>query len=128
MTKYGSVKVNQDGYNFASKLEASTYQVLKLRELAGEIKILQCQFRVLICGPGGHECSHKNKIEYIADFLCSYQKTGEKFLCEAKGFASEKWPLKLRLCRHYLKYPLEIWGGTHLRPYLIETIYPSETK
>lgn len=114
--KFKNQEVSLDGYSFGSKLEASVYQVLKMRQKAGEILSIQ---------PQGHECMTSGKIEYIADFKCTLPN-GEFLWIEAKGFANEKWPLKKRLWRHWGPGVLEIWAGTHVRPVLIETIIPKE--
>lgn len=112
------------GYSHRSKLESSVCQLLMLREKAGEIEHVAHEVHTLICGPLGHACDHKCKIEYIADFEFKLLKTGEHLFVEAKGFSSDTWPLKLRLYRHYGALPLEIWGGTWRYPRLIETVKP----
>ena len=43
--KFGAVATEVDGIRFASKAEARRYQVLKLREKAGEIRDLKLQTR-----------------------------------------------------------------------------------
>lgn len=126
MSKFGSVKVDYDGHSFASKLEAATYQVLKFRQKAGELKILQVQDHMEICGPPGHICTSKCRIIYIPDFKCEDGNTGEIFWVEAKGVAVQPWQTKLRLYRHYGLGKLEIWGGSHLSPSLMGTIFPAE--
>lgn len=112
------------GISFSSKLEAAVYQILKFREAAREIEIIQVQAHCLICGVPGHDCDHKLKIEYIADFKVRDVKTGEIILIEAKGFANERWPMKLRLYRHYGPHKLEIWMGNHRKPFLKEIVIP----
>lgn len=111
------------GISFSSKLEAAVYTMLVSRKNAGEIKYIQVQDHVLICGPEGHDCDSKCKIEYIADFKCT-RPDETHFFVEAKGFANEIWPMKRRLYMHYGPAPLEIWKGTHKRPYLDEVITP----
>lgn len=115
--------VSSDGYSFSSKLEAATYQLLKQRLLAGEIKTIQVQDHILICGPPGHRCPTHGKIESIVDFKCTRQD-GSVFWVEAKGFESQRWPMKKRLWRHFGPGVLELWGGSHARPKLLETITP----
>lgn len=86
-----------------------------LREKAGEIKHLAHEVTILL-GPA--------KIKYIADFRVLDIRTGKDLYVEAKGFANDRWPLKKKLYGVHGPGPLEIWGGHHLRPSLIETIIP----
>lgn len=124
INKYHNQKSDIQGQSFASKLEAAVYTMLVARKNAGDISEIQVQDHVLICGPEGHECSSKEKIEYIADFKCT-RPDGSTFHVEAKGYANERWPMKRRLYMHYGPDPLEIWKGSHTRPYLDEVITPS---
>lgn len=112
MLKYKSKKVSLDGHSFASKLEASVYGMLKIRELQGEIKLLQVQCHVYLT---------EARILYIADFKCETINKEELYV-EAKGFETSDWRIKRRLWQHYGPAPLEIWGGTHQRPFLKETL------
>jgi hypothetical protein len=116
-SKYRATKVLLDGRSFGSKLEASVYALLKLREKAKEIEILQCQDHVYLTDA---------RILYVADFKCKWLKNGEIFHVEAKGFETPEWRIKLRLWKHYGPNSLEIFKGSHLRPQLVETIYPGE--
>lgn len=126
-TRQGEVKTEYSGYSFSSKLEASVFQQLKLREAAGEIRNILVQQTVRVCGPTGHACDHKCKIDYIPDFSFQYVASGERGFCEAKGFETPHWKLKLRMWRHYGPGPLELWKGTWLRPVLVEVITPRES-
>lgn len=123
--KFKNAEQEINGIWFSSKLEASVYTILQSRKNAGEISEIQVQDHVLICGPQGHECNSKKKIEYIADFKCT-RPDGTTFHVEAKGFANERWPMKRRLWMHNGPGRLEIYKGSHLRPYLEETIEPGE--
>lgn len=123
-SKYGNVKIDFDGHSFGSKLEAAVYQILKLRLAAKEIKEIECQVQIDICGPLGHVCDHRKRIYYKADFKCT-RPDDSFFYVEAKGFETDAWAIKLRLIRHHLGVPLEIWRGTAARPFLDETVIPS---
>jgi hypothetical protein len=103
------------GHSHRSKLESSVCQILQFRAKAGELEILQTEAQVYLT---------LAKILYKPDWKCRDLKTGELFYVEAKGFANEKWPIKRRLWEHYGPAPLEIWMGTHVSPYLDETIIP----
>lgn len=112
-TKYGATKTSLDGYSFASKLEAETYRILKLRIAAKEIKSIQCQDQVYLT---------QARIRYVADFKCTLPD--DSFLwVEAKGYAAARWPDLKKLWRYYGPGTLEIWGGNHDRPTLMETIH-----
>jgi hypothetical protein len=114
-TKYQSTRTELDGRSFASKLEAAVYQMLKLRERAGEIRVLQAQDHIYLTDA---------RIEYVPDFKCEYVATGEVFWAEAKGYADPKWPIKKKLWRFYGPGPLELWTGNYRNPQLEETIIP----
>lgn len=115
MSKYG----NQKSGGFSSKLEHAVYQILKLRERAGEIKILRTQENIQLTKAG---------IIYIPDFTCEYLPTGGPLFVEAKGFEGPRWPTIKKLWKHYGLGPLEIWKGSHLRPVLAQTIIPEGTE
>lgn len=110
------------GHSHRSKLESSICQMIHLREKAGELEFLGAEVHVVICGPEGHECNHRMKIEYIPDFKCRDLRTGNIIFIEAKGFEAPTWPSKKRLWMHYRTERLEIWKGTYLRPLLHEVI------
>lgn len=115
--KHGNRAVERDGHWFHSRLEESVYLLLKLREKAGEIKILQCQDVVYLT---------LARIRYEPDFKCLDLRTNEEFWCEAKGFENDRWPMKKKLWKYYGPGPLEIWKGTHVRPALKEIIVPAK--
>jgi hypothetical protein len=69
------------------------------------------------------------RILYIPDFKCRDKNTGEIFWVEAKGYENDRWPTKKKLYKFYGPGKLEIWKGSHARPYLDEVIIPTnETK
>lgn len=110
------------GHSHRSKLESAVCHILQLREKANEIKILQIEDHVAICGPTGHDCP-KKKI-YIPDFKCYDIERAEEFWVEAKGFPNDRWPTTKVLWRHYGPGRLEIWMGSHTNPKLDEIITP----
>jgi hypothetical protein len=116
--KMGNEKVSLDGYSFGSKLEASVYQILKLRMKAGEIAAIQVQDHIYLTDA---------KIGYIPDFKCT-APDGSFFWVEAKGYANDRWPMKKKLWKFYGPGVLEIWMGHHANPKLTETIVPREVK
>jgi len=115
------------GHQHRSKLESSVCDQYSLRIASGELSGVDCEVRVRICGPEGHDCRHTDKIDYIADFRCT-REDGSVFFGEAKGYPTPLWALKLRLWRHYGPAELELWEGSHVRPVLKETVFPSWMK
>lgn len=114
--KYQNVKTEVSGLSFSSKLEASVFQILMLREKAGEIQFIQTQDHVYL--------THA-RVLYIPDFKCRDLKTGNDFWVEAKGFETPKWPIIKKLWQFYGPGTLEIWMGHHIRPSLVKTIIPT---
>lgn len=99
------------GHSHRSKLESAVCQMLQYREKAGEIRIIQVEDHICICGPEGHECPRR--IQYVADFKCLDLTTNQHFWVEAKGFPNDRWPRTKILWRHYGPGKLEIWRGTY---------------
>lgn len=115
-TRYGNVSTSTDGYSFSSKLEASVYQILKLREKAGELEVLQTQDHIYLTDA---------RIGYVPDFKCKDLHTGAVFWAEAKGYANDRWPILKKLWKFYGPGKLEIWKGSHVSPVLDEVIVPA---
>ena len=97
---------------FDSKLEFSVYNILLLRERAGEIKDIKSQQSVdLTAG-----------IRWRVDFSFIDVKSMALVYAEAKGVVTEGYRLKLKLFKHYRDEKLEIWKGTWQKPFLYKTI------
>lgn len=114
--KYYNKKTDFDGHSFPSKGHAACYALLKLREKAGEIKILKCEDNIHLT---------EAKILYIADFKCLDIKTNKEFWVEFKGFETPVWRIKRRLWQFYGPGTLEIYRasrGSAVTVYLQETI------
>jgi hypothetical protein len=62
--KYGSIPTTVNGIRFHSKREAGDYQVLKLRERAGDIRELRLQAKVPLVVNGFKVA------DYLVDFCC----------------------------------------------------------
>lgn len=119
-SKYGNQKAKSDGRSFHSKLERSVYELLKLREKAKELEVIQCQYSCT---------TSRAKIRFIPDFLCKDLNTGEFFLVEAKGFEAERWPIVKKLFNSYginelVVSKMEIWKGSYSSLRLDETLIP----
>lgn len=117
--KYGAKRTELAGRSFASKLEASVYALLLLREKAGEIAEIECQVQVALTAAG---------IIYKPDFRFIRTADARACFAEAKGFETPEWRIKLRLWKVYGLGPLELWKGSAARPVLVDTINPIGVK
>lgn len=91
MSKYGARKQEIDGIVFDSKMEASRYSELKLREYAGEIEslIVHPIFPIVV--------NDVKICKYIADF--SYYEGEKKIIEDVKGFRTRDYILKKKLVK-----------------------------
>ena len=115
---YGNEKITHlcfYGYQHRSKLERAVCDLIRFRELAGELQHVKHEVSIYLTDA---------RIQYIADFECREVKTGSTIFIEAKGYESPIWPIKKKLYKFYGEHPLEIWGGTHARLARQETIFP----
>lgn len=103
------------GHSHRSKLESVVCGILKGRQDSGEIRIDQVEEHIKLSDA---------EIVYIADWKCWDVQASEPFWVEAKGFESQRWPIILKLWRHYGPGRLEIWRGDHSNPFLHETVIP----
>jgi hypothetical protein len=112
-SKYG----NKQSGDFPSKLEKAVYELLVLREKAGEISDIRRQVSlVLQDGP------QNVKITWRIDFAYTDKKNQTTTYCEAKGVETETYRLKLKLFRKNPLGRLEIWKGSYKKLYLDEVI------
>ncbi len=115
--KYNEVKAEREGgLSFASKLEASLYDYLKLCENNGEIKIEEIQSSVKLT---------RAQIRCIPDFRIYDNELKCQVWCEAKGLEMERWKLIKKLWCWYGPGPLRIYKGTYKSLYLDEVIIPN---
>lgn len=105
------------GHSHRSKLEHAVCAIIQLRQKAGELELLQVEDHVLISG----------WYRYVPDFKCRDLKTGEVFWIEAKGYANDRWPSTKRGWKHAGPGKLEIWGGSHANPKLVDVVIPRQT-
>ncbi len=101
---------------FSSKMEAAGYDLLKLREMAGEIREIKCQQSVTLIEKNGH--SIRWKIDY--SFIVS--KTDCLEYLEIKGVETSDYKLKLKLYKMNPPAPLTIYKGSYKRLYIAERI------
>lgn len=90
-SKFGSIKTVIDGITFASRAEARYYEILRDRQLAGEIDNLKLQRRYPIVVNGEKVCV------YVADFDHDEVATGEHVTTDVKGKVTDVYRLKKRL-------------------------------
>lgn len=109
--KCGAERTN----GFASKLEASVYQLLQLRQKAGELEIIGTQHELWLT---------EARIVYKPDFTLRDVKLDVLWYCEAKGYEFPKWPIIKKLWPYYGPAGswLEIWKGSYKNPVLTEVL------
>jgi len=95
--KYNARKVKIDGHVFDSIAESQYYAELKLRQRAGDLKILELQPKVYLT---------RAKILMKLDFLI--ERDGEKVWIDVKGMPTPVFNLKKRLWKHYGPGKLEV--------------------
>jgi hypothetical protein len=78
--KFGAVKVEYDGIEFASKREGARYLLLKQRMAVNEIADLHCQFPI--------DCEVNGVLVtvYIVDFAYKETATGRSVYEDTKGY------------------------------------------
>ena len=98
-SKYGNVKKIFGGRAYASKKEARYAQELELRIKAKDIKSWKPQVKIDLQSNGHHICN------YYIDFMIEHNDGLIEYV-EVKGFATEVWRLKWKLCEaQYGKNP-----------------------
>lgn len=111
-TNFKNKKHSLDGHSFSSKLEASIYSLIKTNQ---RVELVQVQDHIYLTDA---------RILFIPDFKIKNLETGEFEWIEAKGIETDVYRIKRRLWKVYGPGRLEIWKGSHQRPFLHETIIP----
>lgn len=99
-SKYHARKTVVDGITFDSKKEAKRYGELKLMERAGAIKDLQRQVRYELIPAFNVDGKHYRPTGYVADFVYTDCKTGEKIVEDCKEYRTDVYRLKAKLFAH----------------------------
>ena len=88
-SKYGSQKIQEDGFTFGSKIEHEYYQLLKLQQRAGLIKHIDVHPTVTLSGG----------IRWKLDFMVYHGivNNGKIELIDVKGFETEGFRIKRKL-------------------------------
>lgn len=108
--KFGAVSTD----SFPSKLEKAVYEILMLRQAAGEIRELKRYPSVRLT----------RRIRWKVDFSFVVVATGELTFCESKGSWTADAGLKLTLWRERAPGNLEVWQGDYRSPRLVEVVIP----
>jgi len=100
-SKYRAVRTEIDGVTFASKAEAARYQVLKLRQMAGEIQGLTLQpeypIHVVKLYRNGWPIEIATVGKWIGDFEYVVCASGEIVTEDVKGVKTSTYQLKKKL-------------------------------
>lgn len=112
-SKPNKFKAQRTANGFPSKLEASVYSQLLLREVAKEITDIRRQHKVLLT---------KAEIAWKIDFSFTDIASGNTVYCEAKGIEDERFKIFKKLWPFYGHGSLEIWKGSYQKPFLDEVI------
>jgi len=99
MSKYGAKKVTYDGKSFDSQKEAQRYAELRLLERGKVISDLKCQksFQLI---PNQYDENGKlieRAVKYVADFVYTDKKTGQRIVEDTKGFKTKEYIIKRKL-------------------------------
>ena len=111
--KYNAKRI--DG--FPSMLERSVFMILLARERDGELTNIKRQQRVVL-----QDGDKDVLIAWKVDFSAEVVATKETIYIESKGIETNDYVLKLKLWRKNPPATLEIWKGSHAKPYLHERI------
>lgn len=96
--KYRNRKTTVDGTTFDSKLEARRYQELKLMERAHEIEGLRTQVKYeLIPAQKLDNILVERPCNYVADFVYTDLRSGEKIVEDTKGMKTKDYIIKRKL-------------------------------
>lgn len=109
-SKYNARKVEIDGLRFDSQKEARRYRELRLREMAGEIVMLECHPRYALVAV--HDVASQRDLDivpvgrYTPDFRY-VTREGEVVIEDVKGVKTEAYRLRKRLFEANY-YPLTV--------------------
>lgn len=117
--KFNAQSTLVDGLHFPSKLEAAVYCTLKM-DKATYRNITRYPSVKL---PGG--------VVWKIDLACESHFLADSWTpryVEIKGIETADYKVKLKLYEEFGDRPLDIWKGTHKKPYLWKTIIPRGIK
>jgi hypothetical protein len=115
---YGKNKFKaKSGNGFASKLEEAVYNILLLRERAGEISDIKRQQSVVL-----QDGPQDERITWRIDFSFFDKQKNKTVYCEAKGVETSDYKIKLKLFKGQKIGDLEIYKGHYMSPKLVEKV------
>ena len=98
-SKYGAVRTEADGIEFASKVEAKRYNDLRVMEMAGLIKDLACHPRFELL-PAKEDCygNRHRAVHYTGDF--AYLEGQRRVIEDVKGYVQADAKLRMAMLMH----------------------------
>ena len=90
--KYGAVRVERNGFKFASKKERNRYDELILLQRAGEVLFFMLQPPFYMPG-----------VKYVADFMV-FWADGSVTVEDCKGFLTDTYKMKKRMMAIHYKH------------------------
>ena len=102
MSKYGAKKTTFQGMEFDSKREAERFAQLRFMQMGRIISDLKCQvkFELIPCQRDESGKIIERSVSYIADFVYTDLKTGQKVVEDAKGCRTKEYIIKRKLMLH----------------------------
>ena len=102
MSKYGNKKTTFQGRTFDSKREAERFAELRYMQMGKRIADLECQvkFELIPTQRNKYNQVIENAVNYVADFVYTDLRTGEKVVEDAKGCRTKEYIIKRKLMLH----------------------------
>jgi hypothetical protein len=103
LNKYGAKQSMIDGHTFHSRAEARYYQVLKYRQMLGEVTDVKLQEPFTVLGPKGQVVT-----TYRSDFTFWDNVEKRKRIIDVKGVQTPYFKLKKRVVEAFLGITIEL--------------------
>lgn len=102
-SKYGAAKTARSGMEFDSRKEADRWDELRLLQRGRIIKDLERQVKFELIPAQNDETGKviERAVTYIADFVYTDAKTGEKVVEDAKGMRTKEYILKRKMMLYF---------------------------
>lgn len=97
-SKYGSKKVEYQGWTFDSQLECDFYKHLQLLKAAGKVDMFFRQF-VILLAPGS---------KLVVDFMVKYTGDPAWHFIDTKGYMTPNAKTKIKLAEHLYGIKIKI--------------------
>lgn len=101
--KYGNQKTVTGGMEFDSRKEANRWDELFLLQHCGAIKDLerQAKFELIPAQKDENGKVIERAVTYIADFVYTDEKTGERIVEDTKGMRTKEYILKRKMMLYF---------------------------